>query len=124
MRQQLMFEDYFLSVLSLVVTAIVAGGVASRKCNERKVKGKRPKTENSGFFDKRVSQRAQRNARNAKQEPAAVFTLFDTKEYRRGRKETQGTQSKNLLRFLRFLTQIEYRRGRKETQGAPGVDGE
>jgi hypothetical protein len=50
MQQQLMFEDYFLSVLSLVVTAILAGGVASRKCDKGKIKGKRPKTENSGFF--------------------------------------------------------------------------
>jgi hypothetical protein len=40
------------SVLSLVVTAILAGGAASRKCEQRKVKGKRLKTENSGFFNK------------------------------------------------------------------------
>jgi hypothetical protein len=76
MQQQLMFEDCFLSVLSLVVTAILAGGVASRKCYEGKVKGKRPKTENSGFFDKRVSQRPLRNAMDAKQESAAAITLF------------------------------------------------
>jgi hypothetical protein len=68
MQQQLMFEDYFLSVLSLVVTAILAGGVASRKCGKSKVKVKRPKTENSGFFNKRVPQ-------STKQENAVIMIL-------------------------------------------------